>query len=166
MTKLLLLVFLPLTSCSNMDLDCIHENEECQIVSEKSKDNLLRTVMGVSTLESCLALCTADRGNLNGQKCQAVTHFGAESYPFRDACMLFSHCKKRRWCDGCTDAYSDADAGLVRVAQLGQARQSAPAASATPARSTATTLSATSPLLRMSSPAREDVPPIKGWGAR
>ena len=96
MTRLLLLVFLPLTSCSKVDLDCIHENEECQIVSEKRKDNLLRTVMGVSTLESCLALCKSDQGNLNGQKCQAVTHFGAESYPFRDACMLFSHCKKRR----------------------------------------------------------------------
>ena len=90
MTILLLLIFAKMVSCSNFD--CIHENEECQILP----DNLLRTVMGVPTAERCLELCQTEKTNYYGQECQAFTHFGADSYPFRNACMLFSNCRKRR----------------------------------------------------------------------
>ena len=80
------LLFLESASCSS-DLDCFLDQQECEI----HPDNLITTVTNVSTMDQCLGLCQDEL------TCVAFTHFGSESYPFRDACMLFSHCKKRRW---------------------------------------------------------------------
>ena len=112
MTILLLIIFASLISCNKVDLDCIHENEECQILYDRSQvqpENLLRTIMGVSTVEKCLELCRTEKTNVNGQTCHAFTYFGAESFPFRAACMLFSHCKKRRPCQDCTTGSSETE---------------------------------------------------------
>ena len=125
---------------SRTDIDCILDNEQCQFSAELSrnprtqrmewKQNVIRTVMEVSR-ERCLELCEIQgTGPFGGTRCQAATHFGAESFPFRcfctcvfvflylyvclsiylfgagsflfrGSCMLFSSCNNRRPCKDC-----------------------------------------------------------------
>ena len=85
-------------SCSS-DLDCFLDHEECEI----RPHNLITTVMDVLTMDQCLALCQDEFA------CVSFTHFGAESYPFRDTCMLFSSCITRRPCQDCTTGSSQSE---------------------------------------------------------
>ena len=89
------LLFLGFVSCSS-DLDCFLDHQECEI----HPDNLISTVTDVLTMDQCLALCQDEL------TCVAFTHFGSESYPLSESCMLFSSCSARRPCQGCTTGSS------------------------------------------------------------
>merc|ERR1712212_1431464 len=95
----------PFVFC-NSSLDCILDHERCQIMPS---DNVIRTVMGVSIMEKCLELCKAEEHSFGNKDCKAFTHFGAESYPFRNSCILFYTCTKRRPCKGCTTGSSQTE---------------------------------------------------------
>ena len=58
--------------------------------------NLLTSYAAVETVLECGALCT---DNLD---CEFITHFGPDSFPFRNYCMLFSECGRLADCKDCT----------------------------------------------------------------
>jgi len=93
-----LLIHLALASSSS-DLDCFLDHQECEIYP----DNLITTVTDVLTMDQCLALCQDEL------TCVAFTHFGSESYPLRESCMMFSSCSTRRPCQGCTSGSSQSE---------------------------------------------------------
>ena len=94
-----ILFFLLGLGSSSSDLDCFLDQQECEI----HPDNLITTVTEVLTMDQCLGLCQDEF------TCVAFTHFGPESYPFRDTCMLFSSCSERRPCQGCTTGSSQSE---------------------------------------------------------
>ena len=94
-----ILFFLLGLASSSSDLDCFLDQQECEI----HPDNLITTVTDVLTMNQCLALCQDEF------TCVAFTHFGSESYPFSDTCMLFSSCSERRPCQGCTTGSSQSE---------------------------------------------------------
>ena len=107
----LVLIWVPFVLSSTSNLDCILDHEQCQILPG-TRGNIIRTVMGVSTMEKCLELCETEdpgQGPWMGRRCTAFTHFGAESFPFRDSCILFSSCTQRRPCKGCTTGSSQTE---------------------------------------------------------
>ena len=107
----LFLIWVPFVLSSTSNLDCILDHEQCQInPGHPYSRNVIRTVMGVSTMEECLDLCKAEVDDNYGLRlCKAFTHFGAESFPFRDSCILFSSCTQRRPCKGCTTGSSQTE---------------------------------------------------------
>ena len=86
---------LALLGLSRADIDCFLDGEECEIRS----DNLIHTFMGVPTVEECAALG-------EDQFAEAFTHFGADSSPYHNTCLIFSSCTERRSCQDCTTGSS------------------------------------------------------------
>ena len=72
--------------------NCSVEGQACDV----GKKNLLTSYAGVKTVQECGALCT---DNLD---CEFFTHFGPDSFPFRNYCMLFSECGRLADCKDCT----------------------------------------------------------------
>ena len=113
----LVLIWVPFVLSSTSNLDCILDHEQCQIKpsSSSGRNNVIRTVMGVNSMEMCLELCKAQdpsgpyQFSKQGPKCTAFTHFGPESFPFQDSCILFSSCTKRRPCKDCTTGSSQSE---------------------------------------------------------
>ena len=79
-------------SLLEQEANCSVEGEACDV----GKKNLLTSYAGVETVRECEALC-AD--NLD---CEFITHFGPDSFPFRNYCMLFSECGRLTECQDCT----------------------------------------------------------------
>ena len=84
MVFLLFLVFS--SSSASPHIDCFLDNQECEITS----DNLVHTFMGISAIDECRELCEAE------VMCAAFTHYGTDSSPIHDACLLFSSCSETR----------------------------------------------------------------------
>ena len=74
--------------------NCSIEGQACDI----GQENLLTSYAGVESLQECGALCT---DNLD---CEFITHFGPESFPFKNYCMLFSECGDLVDCQDCTSS--------------------------------------------------------------
>ena len=98
MNLLHFLFFLALFVFCKGDIDCFLDGEECEIRS----DNLIHTFMGVPTVEECAALC-------EDQFAEAFTHFGPESTPYHNTCLIFSSCIERRSCQDCTTGSSQGE---------------------------------------------------------
>lgn len=74
--------------------NCIVEGQTCGI----GQNNLLTSYAGVESLHECEALC------INNYDCKFITHFGPDSFPLRNYCMLFSDCGNVADCQDCTTA--------------------------------------------------------------
>ena len=74
--------------------NCILEGQTCGI----GQDNLLTSYAGVESLQECEELC------INNYDCEFITHFGPDSFPLRNYCMLFSDCGNVADCQDCTTA--------------------------------------------------------------
>eukprot|EP00092_Neocalanus_flemingeri_P010623 GFUD01011445.1.p1 GENE.GFUD01011445.1~~GFUD01011445.1.p1 ORF type:complete len:425 (+),score=118.58 GFUD01011445.1:49-1275(+) len=98
--KMILLVISTfLSSVSSNQIDCYLDNQECRIEA----NNLVNTYMHISTIEECTGLCQEDN------TCTAFTHFGQDSHPFPQACLLFSSCSQRMSCQDCVTGSNQAD---------------------------------------------------------
>ena len=84
-------------------IDCFKDNEKCEITGS----NLLHTYTNVELAEECQLLCEDEL------LCVAFTHFGEESTPFQNDCLLFSSCVNRRTCEDCITGTSQDDPTCV-----------------------------------------------------
>ena len=91
---ILLLLFFPILLSSSEPplLDCFVDQQQCEITGE----SLIQTLFGIPTFEACSALCEDELA------CIGFTHFSESGYPFQHACLLFSSCKRRVGCQGCS----------------------------------------------------------------
>ena len=80
-------------------IDCFVDRQECEI----SADNLIHTFLGITSINECRLLCEDE------VTCIAFTHFGSNSHPFPDGCLLFSSCIERRPCQNCTTGSSQTE---------------------------------------------------------
>ena len=51
-------------------------------------DNVLDILPDIASLEQCRVICQ------DAPSCAFLTHFGSDSYPFKETCMLFSECSE------------------------------------------------------------------------
>jgi len=72
---------------------CSVENKAC----EPHSDNVITTIAGISEVEECKQLCSDTIG------CNIISHFGPDSSPFKNHCMLLRSCSKL---DDCVDCRS------------------------------------------------------------
>ena len=84
---------------SGPQIDCFIDLQECDI----REDNLISTFLGIPSTEECQQLCEDEL------TCTAFTHFGSNSHPIPDSCLLFSACKERRACQSCTTGSSQTE---------------------------------------------------------
>ena len=98
---LLLLLFTldPLSSAAAPLLDCFVDQEQCEINAE----NLIQTFLEVPTFKACSALCEDELS------CVGFTHFSESGFPFPHGCLLFSSCKRRVACQGCSTGSTQAE---------------------------------------------------------
>ena len=95
---LLLFTLFPLSSSAPL-LDCVVDQQQCEITAE----NLIQTFFEVPTFEDCSALCEDEL------TCIGFTHFSESGYPFPHGCLLFSSCKRRVGCEGCATGSSQSE---------------------------------------------------------
>merc|ERR1719278_1668067 len=69
---------------------CWVEDEACL-----SGHNLLSSLSEVPGVVTCRQLCQEKKG------CNFFSHFGPESFPLREMCLLFSSCDKLHPCNDC-----------------------------------------------------------------
>ena len=93
------LFFLFSRANSGPQIDCFIDLQECDI----REDNLISTFLGIPSTEECQHLCEDEL------TCTAFTHFGSNSHPIPDSCLLFSACKERRACQSCTTGSSQTE---------------------------------------------------------
>jgi len=86
------LLLLSSSISASPQIDCFVDKQECDI----RPDNLIQTFLGITSIEECRQLCEDEF------TCTAFTHFGSDSRPIQDGCLLFSSCKERRACENCT----------------------------------------------------------------
>ena len=78
-------------SCKSVYFDtCSIEERSCVI----HEDSLIES-LAVTDLEECRQRCGAL------ENCQYFSHFGANSFPFSDTCILFSSCEELNECPDC-----------------------------------------------------------------
>ena len=94
-----LVVLLLSSVTASPQIDCFIDQQECDI----RQDNLIHTFLGIPSIEECQQLCEDE------VTCIAFTHFGSESQPIEDGCLLFSSCKDRRACQNCTTGSSQTE---------------------------------------------------------
>ena len=82
---------IPLSYSASL-LDCFVDQQQCEITGE----SLIQTFFEVPTFEQCSALCEDEL------TCIGFTHFSESGYPFPHGCLLFSSCKSRVGCQGCS----------------------------------------------------------------
>ena len=97
MLPVLFLLFTAVTASPH--IDCFIGQEACVI----GPDNLIHTFLGIASAEECKLLCEDEI------TCIAFTHFGSNSYPMPEGCLLFSSCKERRPCENCTSESSQTE---------------------------------------------------------
>merc|ERR1719367_69195 len=93
------LLLLSSSISASPQIDCFVDKQECDI----RPDNLIHTFLGITSIEECRQLCEDEA------TCTAFTHFGSDSRPIQDGCLLFSSCKERRACENCTLGTSQAE---------------------------------------------------------
>lgn len=71
---------------------CVSDYVSCAITG----DNLVGLVDGVSSAEECRQFCEE-----TPDSCEFYSYFGPASYPFDDACLLFSNCTTLEQCTDC-----------------------------------------------------------------
>ena len=106
MVFLLFLVFS--SSSASPHIDCFLDNQECEITA----DNLVHTFMGISAIDECRELCEAE------VTCSAFTHYGTDSSPIHDACLLFSSCSETRPWPNCTTGSSQCQSIVRRPCSI------------------------------------------------
>ena len=88
---------------------CWVEEQACLVEG----DNLLASIPSVPDVTACRQLCQDTDG------CELLSHFGAESFPFREHCLLFSSCGSLHACQNCTTedryCYSTCGANVTGV---------------------------------------------------
>merc|ERR550539_1524843 len=87
----LTLVISPLVLAEFPTDPCWVEGETCDIGPE----NLLSSLSGVPDVATCRQLCD------DNNDCRFFSHFGAESFPFQELCLLLSSCDSRHPCEDC-----------------------------------------------------------------
>ena len=86
------LLSLPVVLAEFPNDPCWTEGEACKVEA----GNLLNSsTSGVPDLPTCRQLCEETDG------CEFLSHFGPESFPLQEHCMLFSSCKSLIVCEDC-----------------------------------------------------------------
>lgn len=70
---------------------CMVEGEACLAEG----DTMLATIPGIPEVATCRQLCQ------DTERCQFLSHFGPESFPLREHCLLFSSCSSLHRCQDC-----------------------------------------------------------------
>merc|ERR1719430_1278103 len=97
---IIILITLFLNSvASSPHIDCFVVNQECDITS----GNIIDTFMDINSVFECIQLCQDE------ETCSAFTHFGSESHPLRNACLLFNECLLRKPCLNCETGSSQTE---------------------------------------------------------
>ena len=71
---------------------CVLEDAACEF----EETNLVGIVDGITSPEECAETCKN-----SSPGCEIYTHFGPNSFPFVNTCLLFNGCEKLNECDGC-----------------------------------------------------------------
>ena len=93
----------PLSTSTSL-LDCLVDQQQCEITA----GSLIQTFFEVPTFEECSALCEDEL------TCIAFTHFSESGYPFPHGCLLFSSCRRRVGCEGCSTGSTQSECTCKR----------------------------------------------------
>ena len=88
-----ILLFPVLTQAQLPNGACSYEDVTCAI----TEDNLVGLVEGVSSAGECRLICEE-----SSDSCEFYSYFGPTSFPFTQACLLFSNCTTLDPCNECS----------------------------------------------------------------